>query len=181
MKLTQSRLKKLLDYDPETGIFLWKISVGSNVQRGDDAGYTREDGYIQIRTGGKHYLAHRLAWLHYYGYFPENDLDHIDRIRIHNWIKNLRETTRQCNIRNTGNFSHNTSGVKGVSFAKCDQKWRSRIRIGDKNHHLGLFEDFTESVAHRLTAEQCESWENCDSLSPAFKFMQKYIKGLALR
>ena len=42
-------------------------------------------------------------------------------------------------------------------------------------YHLGIFTDFTEAVAHRLSSEQCLNWSNCDSFSPAFKHIQNYL------
>ena len=173
--LTQSKLKELLDYDPDTGIFLWKVSACNRIKVGDIAGCVNKKGYILIRIDYKSYRAHRLAWLDYYGYFPEHGLDHEDRIRHHNWIKNLREVSGQCNVRNTGNRSTNTSGVKGISFDKATQKWRARITLNAKRYHFGFFPDFTEAVAHRLAAEQCLDWSTCDSSSPAYQHMQKHI------
>jgi len=172
--ITQSKLKDLLHYDPLTGIFLW-VQARQRINVGDVAGSTRKDGYIQISIDNKLYLAHRLAWLYTYGYLPENFLDHKDRIRRHNWIDNLREVGQQCNVRNTGLRSDNTSGVKGTYFYKPTQKWSAHIKENGKNYNLGYFTDFTEAVATRLAAEQCLNWSNCDSSSPAYQYMQKYI------
>jgi len=172
--ITQSKLKDLLHYDPLTGIFLW-VQARQRINVGDVAGSTRKDGYIQISIDNKLYLAHRLAWLYTYGYLPENFLDHKDRIRHHNWIKNLREASQQCNLRNTGNRKNNKSGVKGICFYNPNQKWQAQIKVNGKNSHLGHFTDFTEAVAHRLAAEQCLNWSTCDSSSPAYQYIQKYL------
>jgi len=173
--LTRSRLKDLLDYDPDTGIFLWKVSTAQRIKVGDVAGCVSKKGYIHIKIDNKSYRAHRLAWLDYYGYFPERGLDHKDRTRHHNWIDNLREVGQQCNVRNTGNLSNNTSGVKGIFLNKKAHKWRASIKLNGKLSHLGYSTDFTEAVARRLAAEQCLNWSNCDSSSPAYQYMQKYI------
>ena len=115
-----NELHKYLMYNPWTGILYWKIKPAKQIIVNTIAGH-KINGYIRIGLRGKEYLAHRLAWLFVYGYIPENDIAHIDRIRHHNWIKNLRESSRQCNVRNTGNYSTNTSGVKGVSWGKNEQ------------------------------------------------------------
>ena len=172
--LTQSRMKELLNYDPETGVFLWKVSTNGRIKVGDVAG-SDSKGYIQIMIDYKNYKAHRLAWLYEYGYFPEHGLDHEDRDKSNNWIDNLREASQQCNLRNTGNRNDNTSGVKGVCFHKAAQKWHAQIYLDRGCYHLGLFTDFTEAVAHRLAAEQCLNWSTCDSSSPAYRHMQKYL------
>jgi len=111
--ITQKRLKSLFSYDESTGLFTRIVTV-SNQIAGTIVGNKRPDGYLQVTVDRKHYLIHRLAWLYVHGYFPENDIDHKDLIRDHNWIENLRESSRACNIINTGNRCTNTSGVKGV-------------------------------------------------------------------
>jgi len=128
-----------------------------------------------LKVDGVKYQAHRLAWLYVYGYLPENDIDHIDRIKGNNRIENLREVSKVCNLRNTGNIRSNTSGVKGVSFINKKHKWQAQIMINRTSFHLGYFTSFTEAVCHRLAAEQCVDWEGCDSSSPSFVFIQKHI------
>ena len=63
--ITQERLKQLLCYDPETGLFTWlqKSSLHSVKKPGDIAGCKHICGYWHIRIDNKLYLAHRLAWL----------------------------------------------------------------------------------------------------------------------
>ena len=170
--LTQSRLKELLNYDPLTGVFTWRIPTTIRVKTGDIASnVSKTTGYRRIQVDGKMCRAHRLAWFCVYGYFPENDLDHIDRVRDNNAIGNLREVTRTCNTRNTGNRSTNKSGVKGVVWGKVNAKWRAQITINGKNINLGRFNCFTEAVYHRLAAEQAADWSGCDSSSPAYQYI----------
>ena len=78
--LTQSRLKELLHYNPETGIFTWLVSK-KGVKIGNIAGSVNSIGYRYISVDRILYKASRLAWLFIEGYFPENDVDHINRIR----------------------------------------------------------------------------------------------------
>lgn len=172
--ITQEKLSQNLDYNPETGIFRWKISIGA-VKKGDIAGYKRLDGYCAIKIERKTYKAHRLAWLYVYGYFPENEIDHINRIKNDNRICNLREVSHQCNMRNSKKPKNNTSGVKGISWYKKIQKWEARIKINRKTKHLGKYKDFDDAVCARLAAEQCVDWSGCDSSSPAFQYVQKML------
>jgi len=99
--LTQEKLKELLAYDSETGLFKWCVRVGKRIHVGSIAGHLDEiSGYIRITVQGKIYQAHRLAWLYVHGYFPETDVGHINKVRHDNRIENLREASRQCiNIR----------------------------------------------------------------------------------
>ena len=91
MKLTQSRLKEVLAYDPYSGKFTWKVSLNTKIRAGSAAGCLSPEGYIRITIGGKKYKAHRLAWFYVYGYFPENQVVHLNGARSDNRISNLRE------------------------------------------------------------------------------------------
>lgn len=176
--LTQERLKHLLWYAPSSGDFFWKNPPANGPANvGNRAGSENGSGYLRIRVDGKLYQSHRLAWLFCHGYFPENDLDHINRDRADNRLANLREVSRSCNLRNTGNSVSNTSGIKGVFWNKTEAKWYVSIYVGGLRRHLGCFEDITEAAAHRLCAEQCLDWQDCNSSSPAFQHMKKYLEG----
>ncbi len=116
-KITQKRLKEVLDYDHKTGIFIWKDRILCTGRNHGFAGRVAGgllEGYIYIKIDGELTAAHCLAWLYVYGYLPENDIDHRDRIKTHNWIKNLREASRMCNLQNQSVSSNNSSGITGV-------------------------------------------------------------------
>lgn len=176
VRLTQERLKELFHYDQNTGIFTRAKTVTYNSKRGDVSGYKDEFGYLQIQVDGRLYRAHRLAWLYVYGYLPENDIDHINRIGDDNRIKNLREVSRSCNNRNSGNSKANTSGVKGVSYAKKIKKWRAQIKIYGRVYVVGHYVDFDNAVCARLAAEQCVGWAGCAKISPAYQYVKQYIQ-----
>jgi hypothetical protein len=137
--LTQERLKELLDYDPETGVFTRKVRTTSKIHVGDAAGGLDSKGYLLIRVDGKRYIAHRLAWLYIHGCWPDKDLDHINRIKTDNRIGNLREVTKAQNQWNTSSYKNNTSGYPGVSWHRKDKKWRARISIHGKYMFLGNY------------------------------------------
>jgi hypothetical protein len=170
-KLTQKRLKEVLIYYPGSGIFTWR-TTGSGRKR-KIAGYKRPDGYVQIMIDGKRHLAHRLVFLHERGYLPENEIDHIDKNPSNNRIKNLREVSRQCNLRNTGNTKRNTSGVKGVSWHKRWNKWEVKICVNRKRKHLGYYKNFDDAVMARYKKEKELNWKGCDDSSPAYKYLKQ--------
>ena len=148
--ITQVELKSRLKYDPDTGIFTWLTFLNNNkLKVGDVAGSRMRGGYRGITIDGKKYSSHILAWLYVYGYVPI-ELDHKDRIRDHNWISNLRETTRSLNNMNSSIRSDNTSGFKGVS--KNGNKFQASIGINGKSEYLGRFN--TPEEAH---AEYCSA------------------------
>jgi hypothetical protein len=160
-----------LNYDPRTGIFTHRTSWGP-IRAGDEAG-SLYNGYIYLRINNKTYLAHRIAWLMYYGCFPENTIDHKDRIRHHNWISNLREATYQCQNRNRGVHSNNSSGVTGVCWRRTRQKWQSQITVDRSQIHLGLFSSLTDAVIARWQAEKKCDFPNCNTTSSAFQWLKK--------
>jgi len=65
--LTQEELKRLMDYDPETGIFRRKVRTSNRIKAGEIAGTHDVNGYLIIRLAGKARKLHRLAWLWVYG------------------------------------------------------------------------------------------------------------------
>ncbi len=91
--LTQSTLKSLLHYDPETGEFRWLTSSSNRAPMGTIPSNLSSDGYLRIRVAGKQYRAHRLAWLYVYGKFPSEHIDHINHDILDNRIENLRDSS----------------------------------------------------------------------------------------
>ena len=173
--ITQDRLKEVLDYNPDTGIFRWIETIGGRAVIGDKAGSRKGKGYVVIRIYNKDYYAHRLAILYTDGYMPENEVDHIDRVRWHNWRSNLREASRQCQLRNCGMNRNNTSGVKGIYWDKNARKWRAKIMVGGKHKNLGLYNSLLGAAYARFAAEQCLGFQDCDINSSARKYINAAV------
>lgn len=152
-ELTQDLLNQLLDYDPDTGVFRWKVARGRGVKAGDVAGSLRPDGYLQITLLWNRYLAHRLAWFYMKAEYPRHQIDHINRIRNDNRLTNLRTHTPQENQRNRSLSKNNKSGVNGVRWRYGKQKWCADIKINRKPIHLGYFNDLQEAARVRKEAE----------------------------
>lgn len=136
--ITFERLKELLTYDRETGVFSWIANRG-RAKAGAVAGTIHHKGYSVIQIDGHLYLAHRLAWMYETGDWPQHQIDHINGQRRDNRIANLRQATRAENVRNQKRAIHNTSGLKGVSWHKIRKKFQANIMFEGKAKHLGLF------------------------------------------
>ena len=177
--LTQSRLQELLNYNPKTGIFTRRKRKEHNLKRhnGKQAGCINNQGYVSIGIDYKYYAGHRLAWLYVHGYLPEDEVDHINRVKDDNRMTNLRVINHQCNSKNSGNMSNNRSGVNGAHWNNKKKRWVSSIRVSTILYHLKVTVDFVEAVAYRLAHEQALDWEDCDSCSPAFIYMKEYTEG----
>lgn len=138
--ITQTELKKLLHYDPDTGLFTWLVNRRS-VKAEDLAGNVNQKGYIRIKVNQKEYLAHRLAWLYMNGLMPKNGIDHTNNIKTDNRITNLREATHSENMRNRLLTVRNRTGFKGVGFNKRAKKFKATITFNNIQIHLGYFLD----------------------------------------
>ncbi len=170
--LTQKRLKELLRYEPNTGDFTRKINI-STVTKGEIAGNKRPEGYTRIDVDGKKYYAQRLVWLYVHGYFPEYEIDHKDRDKTNNRIKNLRIVTHTCNLRNTKIRSNNRTGITGVCINRCTGKWRSLIMIGGIQKYLGSYIDLVDAVKARWEGEKKYNFPNCNTTSSSYLYLKE--------
>lgn len=152
--LTQARLKELLHYDHETGVFTWLVTKNNRKAKvGNELRSVGCGGYLRVSIDHKRYLLHRLAWFYVHGSFPENQIDHINRIRSDNRICNLRLATDSENRQNMSISQKNTSGHTGVTFYKRDQTWQAQIFLNYKNHFLGRFKTIESAIEARKNAK----------------------------
>lgn len=155
---TAEYVRSALDYDPETGIFLWRwredVSKQVNAQRaGNVAGcvwHVRKEysPYRIICLHGKHCPAHRLAWLIAYGEWPERAIDHIDGDGLNNRLANLRLATNSENLANARIRCDNKTGLKGVRLRLDTGKFEAAVRLRGKRLRRSDF----------LTAEEAAAW-----------------------
>lgn len=154
-ELTAERLREVLDYDPETGVFTWRGSARRG-WNGRVAG--RDDhGYVRMSIDHIPYYAHRLAWLHVHGEWPAKDLDHRDRNRKNNAIANLRPCEMSENLANAKRPTNNTSGHKGVYRHRG--KWRAAIGVGGRSVHIGVYDTLDDALAARRAFAAAEYGE----------------------
>jgi hypothetical protein len=147
--LTQQRLKQLLKYDHETGVFT-RIGVVRKLSRGhigEVAGtFHSPNGYIRIGVNYKYYRAHRLAWLYVTGEWPKHQIDHINGIKYDNRWCNLRLATSSQNKYNCKIRQDNKSGYKGVHYQ--EGKWIANCTVNKKQYYLGIYD--TPLEAHLI-------------------------------
>lgn len=149
--LTQSELKELLEYNPDTGTFV-RISGRCsgrvvNSLRHDNSGNT----YYRIVINEREYALHRLAFLYMNGSLPTGIVDHINRNGLDNRWCNLRESDHSKNGINSKLSKNNTSGHVGVSKTKSG-KWSAVIGVERKSMHLGTFNDISSAIKARELA-----------------------------
>lgn len=160
---TQSRIKELLNYDADSGVFTW-LSNRSNVKAGAVAGCLSLNGYILIRIDKKLCLAHRLAWIYFYGDAGTPGLiDHINGNKTDNRIANLRPATKVTNGQNRRRAQANnvSSGLLGVAYIAHTRKFTAYINAGGKRKYLGLFRNKEDAHNAYLSAKR-QMHEGCE-------------------
>ena len=145
--LNSTRLKELLQYNHDTGVFRWINNMGKRVKAGSEAGCLTRQGYVQIRIDDKSYAAHRLVWLYMYGEFPNLYIDHIDGDKTNNARENLRLATQSENCQNLKK-SRGKSGFLGVTIdSQRKNRWKASIKLNGKQQHIGWYH--TPEEAHQ--------------------------------
>lgn len=165
-EVTAERFRELLDYDPQHGSLIWRhrapetfktrraYSVWMARFAGKVAGIKGKDGYRRVCIDGSDWLAHRIAWAIAHNRNIVSMIDHINGDKDDNRLLNLREATRSQNGSNRPAPRNNTSGRKGVVWARRHKKWVAQIVVRGKYFHLGYFDDFDEaSLAYESAAK----------------------------
>ena len=148
-------IKQSLDYDPVTGLFIWKRNT-TRRRCGDVAGCrdvkrheTYDEVYIAIRVTDVKYRAHRLAFA-FMGCAVPKCVDHINGDSTDNRWTNLRAASFSQNSKNKRKVRTNTSGYTGVYYDKHSGKWRSYVSVNKKQVKLGTFSTAEAAYATRV-------------------------------
>src|SRR5271157_3163075 len=126
--IEHSYLKKILDYNPWTGLFTWRKKLNKKMIVGKTAGTKDKDGYIIIKINKKHYKAHILAWFYMTKECPTKEIDHKNNVKDDNNFNNLRLSFHDQNAINRPKQKNNKSGYKGVYWDKNSKKWKVEIK-----------------------------------------------------
>jgi hypothetical protein len=154
-ELTVDRLRELLDYNPETGEFVWKVGRKGTKGKGSIAGNINKDtGYIHIGIDGKRYKAHRLAWYHHFGEWPRLEISHLDNVKVNNSITNLKDTNHSDN-------KHNDSAVRSDKTSELPRGvypsgkgFKAQISLNGKEEYLGTFQTIAEASQAYISRKQ---------------------------
>lgn len=150
MKLTATRLREVMRYDENTGLFTRLVQLGARAMVGSVAGsVSRHDGRRRIKIDKEQFFSARLAWLYVFGEWPSGEVDHINLNRSDDRIVNLRIATHQQNNANRRALVNNTSGKKGVHVIhrQLRRPYRARIHVDGRPIHLGYFSTKEEAAA----------------------------------
>lgn len=155
--LTADKLRELLHYEPETGVFTRRVKTGGRygADVGSVAGCLSDQGYVLISLMSKQYRAHRLAWLYMTGEWPAGEVDHRDGRRTNNRWSNLRDVPTAINAQNRrGAQSNSRTGLLGASWNARDQRFVARIKVDGQYRSLGGFDTAEQAHAAYLEAKR---------------------------
>lgn len=147
--ISQDRLKQLLEYDPDSGLFTWKVTNSNRAVAGTECRSINGHGYIQIGVDGRRYEGQRLAWLYMTGEWPDHLVDHADGCKTNNRWLNLRAADVALNAANI----RPRRAIKGIR--PRNGRYQAQIGIGGKTVYLGTFD--TAEAAHAAYAAAAQS------------------------
>ena len=150
--LTAERLREVLRYDHETGVFAY---LSRRCVKGFAGWPATRDGSYEINVDGRSYRASRLAWLYMTGSWPAGEIDYKNMDTADCSLSNLRLATRSQTLANRRLFSNNTTGFKGVYKTKSG-RWQAAITVNGKCYHLGTFG--TPEAAHAAYCEAAKKY-----------------------
>ena len=159
--LTNKQLRKIVKYDPYTGIF-------TSVKTGRPVGAMLITGYVQLRINGIRYPGEKLAWFYMTNTWPEHGVSHMDGVHSNNWSSNLKKNKKVVR-------KNNKSIVTGVFKEKKRDNWRVQICIDGRSIHVGVFKDFDMAVLARYKAEikYKHAMFNTDPDTPAKRYVDQ--------
>ena len=170
MNVSYETVRDKYNYDDKTGWLTWKNHRYKSMNETRSGCLCKTSGYRVMRINNKTYKEHRIIWLWKYGYLPENEIDHINRIKDCNWISNLREAKHSCNIKNIGLKSNNKTGIVGIIRLK-NGKYEAYI-TNEKTINLGHFDTLLDGAKARYKGEVKYNYENCNSTSTAYQYIK---------
>jgi len=144
-----------LNYDAETGAFVWRRSFG-RAKGGTQAGRSTNQRYAYVCVLGETFLAHRLAWFYVMGDWPKGEIDHINGNKFDNRFCNLRDVPHATNTQNirAPHKRNVTSGFLGVRRRHGAAWFNASISVNRKHHNLGRFDTAEEAHAAYLEAKR---------------------------
>lgn len=159
---TQEQVKRLVTYNPETGVFTWLPREGktrgekiwNTRYAGTVAGWKKRNGYIALTLEYQKYLAHRVAWLYMTGKWPERVIDHIDNDPANNAFANLRQATMSQNL-SAHNVGRSGKGkyLRGVREKEKSNTFTAQVSHNRKVIYIGTYA--TEREAHDAYRLKC--------------------------
>lgn len=161
--ISQARLKQILHYDLQTGVFTaLKSRVG--LRQGRPVGAVK-NGYREVLLEGQRYRAGHLAFIYMEDYHPL-EIEYRDGDTLNNTWRNIYDVGKVPRLR-----SSNASGITGVSAYKT--KWRATIFHEGKQVFLGDFVTLARAAFVRWDAEDHFGKIRYNNESSAYRWLKE--------
>jgi hypothetical protein len=143
--LKLSRLRRLLDYDPATGIFTWRVDGRGRFMRvGARAGTIKKKrGHRQICIDQVIYMSGPLAWFYMTGRWSRRLINHINGKPADDRWSNLREADHSQNAATSRKQQRKKPKLvpfKGVTWDRLRGQYQAAIKVNYRMMHLGRFD-----------------------------------------
>lgn len=155
-------------YDPESGIIYWKnihSRVSHKISPSGEAGTKDSSGRGYIIHKKARYLSYRIAWLLFYGRWPDKNIDHINGDPSDNRIINLRNVSLSDNMQNMkGHRQGRWIGARYCPHTSKSKPWTAVAplkylnRTSKKQKFIGTFK--TEQQAGIAVIDYCLNHTN---------------------
>lgn len=147
--LTQKRLREVLHYNPETGIF--RFTKGT--RKGKVAGTLHDDrGYLKVSIDNERHMLHRLAWLWMTGLHSRSTVEHKNGDNCDNSWSNLREGLGWARETHRAPFPEPTQ-FRGVY--QVGDRFEALIPVASEVLNIGSFstaEDARDAIDQQVKA-----------------------------
>lgn len=138
----------IVDDDDADWVNQWKWNFCPNNPRNPSSGYARRCGPPDENGKRPRIFMHRelvRRWGLDMTGFPQ--VDHINLNPLDNRRENLRPITVAGNRQNRRLLAHNKTGIQGVCWDKCTQRWVATISAEGRHRWLGRFQSAAEAKA----------------------------------
>jgi len=144
-ELTFEEVSEAIVYDPETGIFNWKVDVSKNVKQGSVAGTFKNcrhrttgqiKSYLYIRYKDREMVGSRVAWLLATGEWPESNRSVMF---VDGDTKNLRFTNLRLSEPTTKITKEDGRVVRKIPREKQRQYSLKRYYGMDHSDYMAMF------------------------------------------
>jgi len=151
-------VSEAIEYNPDTGLMIWKRRPESHFAKGRHGQYATmkgwnsrhagkpaaaishgSDGFLQAILFGRRILAHHVAWCIHKMEWSKLPIIHANGDKTDNRSFNLEQTGVPHIYWGQKIQTNNTSGVKGVSWHKGSNRWQARLMRFGVSHHAGYF------------------------------------------
>lgn len=121
------------------------LALGKIYNKGMEQGYLDTSvGYVKLKGPDRTFRRHHIVWYHKYKIWPEQLVDHINRISTEDQIDNLRYLSSRENILNSNRSSRILP--PGVYRATAPGSYSGQIWLGKRGaYYLGTFHSIEEA------------------------------------